>query len=71
MPNDFLPSVAFVTPFCLLGLTTIAVVTRTGRKLAITRTFDWQDGKLNGPKYFFPLTKQLSGALSFLVASSQ
>lgn len=46
MPDDDLSSVSFVTPFFLLGLTTIAVLFRIGSKLVAARAFDWEDGKL-------------------------
>lgn len=37
---------AFVTPLCLIGVTALVLVVRMGRKLALERTLEWDDGKM-------------------------
>lgn len=41
-----LPSVAFVTPLCLIGVTALILVVRIGGKLAVARSLDWGDGEM-------------------------
>lgn len=45
MSEQEMISVAFITPICLLTLTSLVLVARIGVKAAVTRAFELEDGK--------------------------
>lgn len=45
MSEQEMISVAFITPICLLTLTSLVLVARVGVKAAVTRAFELEDGK--------------------------
>lgn len=47
MSEEYLSSVAFITPLCLLGITSVVQVLRLGRKLAVTRSFELEDSEFD------------------------
>lgn len=48
MSEQEMISVAFITPICLLTLTSLVLVARIGVKAAVTRAFELEDGKQKG-----------------------
>jgi hypothetical protein len=66
MSEQEMISVAFITPVCLLTLTSLVVAARIGVKAVVTRAFELEDGKQtdNIRRAPLPRTKKEPPALS-------
>lgn len=56
MSEQEMISVAFITPICLLTLTSLVLVARIGVKAAVTRAFELEDGKQTRQRASAPCT---------------
>lgn len=64
MSEQEMISVAFITPICLLTLTSLVLVARIGVKAAVTRAFELEDGKQTGQREFHASAPPVDGTLS-------
>lgn len=64
MSEQEMISVAFITPICLLTLTSLVLVARIGVKAAVTRAFELEDGKQKRQKDLHAQAPPIDGTSS-------